>query len=180
MVKRWRVASVLTLAAVILSACNSEGTVTSETEEIPVQELKELVRAYGDREITSNVASITGEELYIVNEKEERNIGLPKDEFFVSIAPYEKETHDCRMHSLTTCQGELVEEEFIVKVTDDSGKEVMNETRNSGVNGFVDLWLPRDENLEITIQKGEASVTANIETFNDSLTCITTMQLPAV
>ena len=32
---------------------------------------------------------------------------MPDDTFYLSVAPYEAETHDCTFHSLTTCLGEM-------------------------------------------------------------------------
>ena len=43
---------------------------------------------------------------------------LPKNEFFVSIAPYVNQTHPCTDHSLTSCQGEMIEKEFDVYIED--------------------------------------------------------------
>jgi hypothetical protein len=41
----------------------------------------------------------------------------------------------------------------------------------------MELWLPRDKTLEVTITGLNRSVTGTIETMNNSMTCITTMQL---
>src|SRR5699024_4018621 len=78
------------------------------------------------------------------NDKE-TTYDLPEDEFFVSIAPFVETTHPCTNHSLTGCQGELVEKEFDVYIQDEDGNVVVDETMTSFENGFIDFWLPCDK-----------------------------------
>lgn len=141
------------------------------------EQFKNVVQAYGDRELASEAASITGEALWITEEGEQLEIPIPTDEFFVSIAPYRTVTHDCEIHSLTGCQGELVHETFTVTVIDEKGDIVNQDNYSTGVNGFIDLWLPRDQTLQVFIESGEERVEAELTTYSDSPTCITTMQL---
>src|SRR5699024_11690022 len=63
------------------------------------------------------------------------------DEFFVSIAPFVETTHPCTNHSLTGCQGELVEKEFDVYIEDEEGNVVVDETMTSLKNGFIDFLM---------------------------------------
>ena len=100
-----------------------------------------------------------------------------KREFFVSIAPYVKETHPCEIHSLTGCQGELVNKEFNVYIQDEDGKVIIDETMTSLENGFIDIWLPREKTYQVRINYGEKTSETTISTFKDDNTCITTMQL---
>lgn len=44
-------------------------------------------------------------------------------------------------------------------------------------NGFIDLWLPRNETFTITITKDEKSAQSEISTFEDDQTCVTNMKL---
>ena len=53
----------------------------------------------------------------------------------------------------------------------------MDETVKSQANGFIDLWLPRDNTYHVTITQGDKSVESEISTFKGDNTCITTMQL---
>src|SRR5699024_12282143 len=87
--------------------------------------------------------------LVVEEDNEELVYELPEEEFFVSIAPFINETHECAVHSLTGCQGELVEEDFDVLITDSSGEVVVDETMTTEENGFIDLWLPRDETFVV-------------------------------
>lgn len=78
---------------------------------------------------------------------------------------------------MTGCQGELVNKEFNIVITDSSGEDILNETITSPKNGFIDLWLPRNKTLKIVIEHEGKVVESEITTYKDSNTCITTMQL---
>lgn len=123
------------------------------------------------------MASITSHELIVNDNGEETRYDLPEDEFFVSIAPFVEYTHECAIHSLTGCQGELVEKEFDVLIQDEDGKVVVDETITSLRNGFIDLWLPRDKNYDVKIEYDDKTVESAISTFEGDNTCITTMHL---
>lgn len=127
---------------------------------------------------TDLMASIRPDTLLLTDASgEETSIEMPADEFYVSIAPYVDQTHECFFHSLTTCKGELGNEEINVQVIDDSGKTLVDESVQTYDNGFVGLWLPRDINGTITIEHRGRSVTDSISTGQDDPTCITTLQL---
>lgn len=70
-----------------------------------------------------------------------------------------------------------MEEEFEIKIVDTEGNVILDETRKTEQNGFIDLWLPRDETFEVTITQDDRKVEAEISTFDNDPTCITTMQL---
>src|SRR5699024_7565991 len=100
--------------------------------------------------IEAEAASITSSELMVKDEnQEETAYELPEDEFFVSIAPFVNETHECDIHSLTGCQGELVDTEFEVYIEDSEGEVI----------------------------KDEEESTSEITTFDGDKTCITDMQM---
>lgn len=102
---------------------------------------------------------------------------LPTDEFYVSIAPFMEQTHDCFFHSLTTCRGELANQDVDVTVLDDSGTVLVDQTLTTFDNGFVGLWLPRDISGTITLEVDGRTVTDSISTGADDPTCVTTLQL---
>lgn len=167
-------AIILLLLAVFLVACSDE----SATEEGNTEDIKELVQYYSQEVIEDESASITSTELIVTHSDESETIyPLPEDEFFVSIAPYIDVTHPCLNHSLTGCQGELVEEEFEVYIEDMEGNVVVDDTLKTEANGFIDLWLPRDREYKITINHNGKTVESEISTFEEDGTCITTLQL---
>lgn len=166
---------VVLLSIVLLSACaNGDGF----SPDIEPDEIKMLVQDYSTDKITNTSASITSEELIIEQEDGSKTVhNLPEDEFFVSIAPYIETTHPCAIHSLTGCQGELANEEFDVYIEDSEGNRVIDRTMKSESNGFIDLWLPRNQSYRVKISYGEKTVESEISTFENDNTCITTMQL---
>ncbi|MEG0686810.1 MAG: CueP family metal-binding protein [Erysipelotrichales bacterium] len=99
------------------------------------------------------------------------------DKFYTSIAPYYNQTHECYTHFMNSCQGELANEKFDVKVVDDNGKEIFNEKVTSARNGFAGIWLPKDMHGKITIKHRGKSVTSDISTNKESATCRTDMRL---
>lgn len=106
------------------------------------------------------------------------SVPLPEDEFYVSIAPYVEQTHECYFHSLTTCHGELQNQDVQVTVTDTvTGEVLLDDTLRTYDNGFVGLWLPRDIHASITIGYEGRSATAPISTSREDPTCLTTLQL---
>ncbi len=71
----------------------------------------------------------------------------------------------------------MVEQEFALYIENQEGKVIMDETVKTQANGFVDLWLPRDDIYRVTIKQGDQSVESAISTFEGDNTCITDMQL---
>lgn len=100
-----------------------------------------------------------------------------EDEFYLALAPYVDQTHECYYHNLATCQGELVGEDIDVTITTDDGEVLVDETATTYDNGFVGFWLPRDITGTIEVTHDGRSVTAPIATGPDDPTCVTTLQL---
>ncbi len=161
------------LLSVVLVACGNDSSAGSEIEDIKGKVHEYSVGSFAD-DVT---ASITSHELIVKDKGKESTYDLPNDEFFVSIAPFITTTHPCGIHSLTGCQGELVQKDFDVFIQDEEGNVVVDETMTSLENGFIDLWLPRDKNFQVKITHDGKTVDANISTFEGDNTCITTMQL---
>jgi len=126
------------------------------------------------------VVSIRPHELILTDAAQrETTLPMPDDQFYVSIAPYKDQTHDCYFHSLTTCTGEIQNADVHMLVTDaDSGEILIDETRTTFDNGFVGLWLPRDIDITVAIEYDGRSATTDLSTTSDDdATCVTTMQL---
>ncbi len=124
--------------------------------------------------------SIRPNQLVITDTAErETTLAMPDDQFYVSIAPYVNQTHDCYFHSLTTCTGEIQNSDMHVLVTDlQSGEILIEESRKTFDNGFVGLWLPRGIGASVVIELDGRSATTELSTRGeDDATCITTMQL---
>jgi len=123
------------------------------------------------------MASVRAEQLLLTDGTEEISVDLPAEEFYVSVAPYVDQTHECYYHSLTTCQGELVGQDIDVTLTSADGEVLVEETTATQPNGFVGYWLPRgfEGTLEVSYEGYTGEVP--IATGAEDPTCITTLQL---
>ena len=81
------------------------------------------------------------------------------------------------VHYMSSCQGGLANRAFKVRVVDTEGRIIINETVYTLKNGFFELWLSKDRRFELTVQGMNRKAKSTIETFSDSNTCITTLQL---
>jgi hypothetical protein len=103
---------------------------------------------------------------------------LPAEHFHMSIAPYAVGTHECFFHSLTTCKGELGNQDVHVTITDKAtGKVLIDETRRTFDNGYVAYWLPSGTTVSVRVEHGAQSAVADLSTGPEAPTCITTMKL---
>ena len=78
---------------------------------------------------------------------------------------------------MSSCQGELTQTKFNVKAVDQSGTTIMDKPVSTLKSGFMELWLPRNRTINLTISGQNRSATDVITTSDGSDTCITTMQL---
>lgn len=100
------------------------------------------------------------------------------DEFFISVAPYVKKTHECDFHVPTGCTGEMIGAKMHLKITDqETGEVIKDEPVQIQKDGFLDLWLPRDKNFVFEFTYKGKKATEVLGTFEDSRTCVTTMKL---
>lgn len=132
-----------------------------------------------EQRATDMFASIRSNEVIIIGADESQTpVTLPEDQFYVSIAPFETQTHECFFHSLTTCVGELQNQEIQVLITNAAdGSVLVDETTTTFDNGFVGYWLPRDITATVQITANGKTSTADLGTGQDDPTCVTTMQL---
>jgi len=111
----------------------------------------------------------------------DQEVALPLEdnEFYLSIAPYVDQTHECYYHSLTTCRGELANEDISVRIIDDSGAVLVDEQVTTFDNGFVGFWLPRDIEGTVEVTHDGRTGQRDFSTSEDGATCLTTLQLDA-
>ena len=122
-------------------------------------------------------ASVRADEVLVGDGTTEVAVPLAGDDFYVSIAPYVRSTHECFFHSLAGCQGELVEEPVEVRITTGDGQVLVDEAATTYTNGFVGFWLPKD--VEGTIEVSHAGLRGAVpfSTTDGSPTCVTTLRL---
>lgn len=126
------------------------------------------------------MASVRPDQLILIDEnKQQVSMPIPEDQFYLSFAPFKTQTHDCHFHSLTTCLGEMQNEEVKVSVTDvKTGEKIVDKTVKTFDNGFVGVWLPRGIEATLDVEQGELSASSKISTAtSEDVTCLTTMQL---
>lgn len=108
---------------------------------------------------------------------EQQSVSLPAKQMVVAIAPYVNQTHPCKTHFMSGCQGELVNTPVSVLVKTQAGKTVMNKTVKTLPNGFLELWLDRNQTYQVTLKTGGKTTTGTLNTQAGSDTCVTTMRL---
>lgn len=123
-------------------------------------------------------AGITGTHLIMSDDKTEVKMKLPKDLFYLSIAPYVNQTHPCGIHNLVTCRGELQNQNFDVVVTDKkTGEIIFDDKVKTASNGFLGIWIPKNIEGYITVSTSDLSASTDISTYDNDNTCLTTLQL---
>jgi hypothetical protein len=188
---------VLAAAAVLaLAGCASSPTLADPAEpptaESPIlatydlagldgrEIVDQLERTPVDARQSNLTASVRPGELLLseVGSDEVTVVDLPDAEFYLSVAPYLEQTHDCYFHSLTTCRGELAGQELRVTITDrDTGEVLVDEVTETFDNGFVGFWLPSGIDATIRVEYDGYSASEDISTGPDDPTCLTTVQL---
>lgn len=132
----------------------------------------------GDDRPSELMASVRTDHLLLTTDAGEATLPLPADLFYVSVAPFAETTHECFYHSLTTCQGELVDTPVTLTVTDGDGTVVHTAETRTGANGFVGTWLPRGTTgtLSVTTEDGRTGQ-VNLGTSDNDPTCVTTLRV---
>lgn len=127
---------------------------------------------------TDLIASVRADELLLSSDDQEVVVDLPDNQTYVSIAPYLTSTHDCFYHSLTTCQGELDNEDIQVTITDEATGEVLvDEATTTFDNGFIGFWLPDDVTGLIEVSYQGHTGSTEFSTTDDGATCVTDLHL---
>lgn len=128
---------------------------------------------------TDLMASVRADELLLTDGEQELAVPLGEAGFYLSVAPYVDQTHECHYHSLTTCRGELSNEDIGVRIIDETGEVLVDEQVTTFDNGFVGFWLPRDVDGTIQITYDGLTAQSAFSASNDGATCLTTLQLEA-
>ncbi|WP_135230705.1 CueP family metal-binding protein [Deinococcus fonticola] len=107
----------------------------------------------------------------------QESVPLPTKQMVIAIAPYVNQTHPCKTHFMSGCQGELVNTPVKVQVTNAAGKTVINRTVKTLPNGFLELWLDRNQTYNVMLSAQGRSVKGQLQTLKGSDTCVTTLRL---
>jgi len=143
-----------------------------------VEIIDRLDRLGGDDRPAGLMASVRPGELLLSAGAEEVSLAMPQDRFYLSVAPYVDQTHECFHHSLTTCTGELASTDVQVLVVDETDDRVLlDQTRTTFANGFTGFWLPRDIEGTLRVTYGRKTGEVEFTTDVDAPTCLTTLRL---
>ena len=173
--KRTPITIFLLIVVSLLAACglNDEKTMTEKE----TTNIKDLIKDFStDKTKNQSVSIIPNELIVSSSDKKQEIYDISKEDFFMTIAPYINETHTHFFHNFTGCQGEMTNQEFDIYIEDNNGNVILDETITSQSNGFIDLWLPRDNIYRVTIKQDEKLVESKLSTFESDTTCITDMQ----
>jgi len=147
-------------------------------EDLDAREALALANKWGT--VTPEVQSFVDTESIKVSFKSSGKtveVPLPADQLVVAFAPYISKTHPCEIHYMSGCQGELIETPVKVTVTLADGAMLLDEKITTMKNGFLELWLPRNQEITVTMEALGRKAEGTIGTFPNSNTCITTFQL---
>lgn len=125
------------------------------------------------------IASVRADHLVLSDADNEVSLVFDEDGFYLSMAPYVEQTHDCFYHSLTTCRGELANEEIGVRIIDADGTILVEEQMTTFDNGFVGFWLPEDIEGTVEVAHDGRTAVSTFSTSDDGATCLTTLRLDA-
>lgn len=182
-----------TLLALALTACGGSGnsieasgssTSSAATENLLTENglaglsgkaVVEKLDATNDDRGGALMGSVTPAQLTLAAGSDE--VSLPLDEFYLAVAPYSTQTHDCFNHNVTTCQGELAGKDVAVTITQDDGTVLVDDTVTTQPNGFAGFWLPKDITGTIEVRYAGRQASAPISTGADDPTCLTTLKL---
>ena len=184
-------AGLTTGAALLLSGCaDAEPSADPGSDHSLVVEhdldgldAREIIERLDSTKVTDRssefIASIEPDQLVLTDDlNNQTTLPMSEDEFYVSIAPYRSQTHECHFHSLTTCSGELANADVHVTVVEaTSGETILDETLTTYDNGFVGVWLPRGIDATLTVSAEGRTAKKAISTRPDDPTCLTGLQL---
>lgn len=144
---------------------------------LSAQQIVETLDASEEDREQGPVGSVRPSELLLADEQEEITIPIPDDLFYLAVAPYRQQTHDCYNHNLATCAGELTGEKVTVTVVDSAGATLIDQEVTTYPNGFAGIWLPRDITGTLTVGHDGDTASTPIATGAEDPTCLTTLQL---
>jgi hypothetical protein len=170
--------SIILLVLVFAAACSGKSDPAAAPASPNGEKTKQMIEEFSSAKRTAKSVSAKTSELVVAeNDGSQTTYPMPKDEFYLSIAPFVEHTHNCYNHNLATCKGELANKTVHVNVKDASGKVLVDKEVQTYQNGFLDLWVPRGEKVKVKVDYEGKSSEELLTTNENDRTCITTMKL---
>jgi len=114
---------------------------------------------------------------FVLPNGEQVSVPLPADQMVVAVAPYVMSTHPCEIHSISGCPGEMAGASMRVHAETTDGTVLMDEMRTAMDDGFIELWLPRDSEIDLAIEALGLLAEGRITTYDTSNTCVPELRL---
>jgi hypothetical protein len=114
---------------------------------------------------------------FIFKSGEEVSIPLPADTMILEVAPYLTRTHPCQIHSLSGCRAEMAGFDIKVHAQTPDGTVLMDGAMTAMDNGFIELWLPRGKEIDLTLESAGKKANGRVTTYESSNTCLTGFKL---
>jgi len=138
---------------------------------------KELIIALENNLLEDILVASIDDEFIVYYIQEERYVHkLEVDLHYISFAPYIGLTHECYIHSLTGCQGELLMEDVYIEIYDESGEKIFSDTLNTGEDGFIGLFLESNKVYNVKVESSGYSSEFQIDGYSKQ-TCYTEVKL---
>jgi hypothetical protein len=78
---------------------------------------------------------------------------------------------------MSSCKGELSNVPVKVHASTPSGELIANETVYTHSHGFMELWLPKNQEIDLHLEARNLKAVGRISTAEGSNTCLTTFRL---
>jgi hypothetical protein len=172
----------LALTVLVVTGCGGAAPVPTDDEIEQIQQLsaaEALALANEWRTTRPTVTTTLRADSvdFLIPDVGEASVQLPVDTMVLAVAPYVTTTHSCAIHSISGCTGELVSVEISVFAVALDGTVLIDEVMTSMDNGFIELWLPRNMEIDLTIEAEGKQVLGSVTTYDTSPTCIVDLQL---
>jgi hypothetical protein len=145
-------------------------------ERVDLRRAMELANEWGPK-VQSSLT--TSGATFVFPDGFRRLVAAPRDQVLIAVAPYRTKTHPCAIHTMSSCKGELFGVPVEVLARGPDGKVLIDRTLTTLDNGFLELWLPRELQVSLTLRVGDFSAEGRIDTRRGAITCITTLKLVA-
>lgn len=121
--------------------------------------------------------SVGYDRVLFADDSEQIEVPLSGGQFYLAMAPFRTRTHECFLHSLGGCQGELTDAPVHVEIVTDEGETLVDEDATTSANGFVGFWIPRDRAGTVIVTADSETATSPFDSGPQGPTCLTTLRL---